>query len=91
MACCISASVREAQAAMEINTSETKRKCAIMKVSTAWLADYISLEGVTADSLADKITTAGIEIDGVERRNKGISGIVTGYVKSKESTPTPIS
>ncbi|WP_342477275.1 phenylalanine--tRNA ligase subunit beta [Paenibacillus sp. FSL H7-0350] len=58
-----------------------------MKVSTAWLADYISLEGVTADSLADKITTAGIEIDGVERRNKGISGIVTGYVKSKEKHP----
>lgn len=28
-----------------------------MKVSTAWLADYISLEGVTADQLADKITT----------------------------------
>ncbi|QSF46447.1 phenylalanine--tRNA ligase subunit beta [Paenibacillus tianjinensis] len=58
-----------------------------MKVSTGWLADYISLEGVTAEELADKITTAGIEIDGVERRNKGLSGIVTGYVKSKEKHP----
>ncbi|MDT3425037.1 phenylalanyl-tRNA synthetase beta chain [Paenibacillus forsythiae] len=58
-----------------------------MKVSTGWLADYISLEGVTAEELADKITDAGIEIDGVERRNKGLSGIVTGFVKSKEKHP----
>jgi len=58
-----------------------------VKVSTGWLADYISLEGVTADGLADQITAAGIEIDGVERRNKGIFGIVTGYVKSKEKHP----
>ncbi|AIQ12084.1 phenylalanine--tRNA ligase subunit beta [Paenibacillus durus] len=58
-----------------------------MKVSTGWLADYITLEGVTAEELADKITDAGIEIDGVERRNKGLSGIVTGFVKSKEKHP----
>ncbi|KGE18606.1 phenylalanine--tRNA ligase subunit beta [Paenibacillus wynnii] len=58
-----------------------------MKVSTGWLADYITLEGVAAEVLADKITAAGIEIDGVERRNKGITGIVVGYVKSKEKHP----
>ncbi|MCL6602611.1 MAG: phenylalanine--tRNA ligase subunit beta [Paenibacillus sp.] len=58
-----------------------------MKVSTDWLADYITLDGVTAEVLADKITAAGIEIDGVERRNKGITGIVVGYVKSKEKHP----
>ncbi|BCG58352.1 phenylalanine--tRNA ligase subunit beta [Paenibacillus sp. URB8-2] len=58
-----------------------------MKVSTGWLADYISLDGVTAEELADKITDAGIEIDSVECRNKGLSGIVTGFVKSKEKHP----
>lgn len=58
-----------------------------MKVSTAWLTDYISLDGVTAEELAQKITAAGIEIDGVEKRNKGLSGIVVGYVKSKEKHP----
>ncbi|WP_379133217.1 phenylalanine--tRNA ligase subunit beta [Paenibacillus sp. sgz500958] len=58
-----------------------------MKVSTGWLADYISIDGVTAEELADKITAAGIEIDGVERRDKGITGVVTGYVKSKEKHP----
>ncbi|WP_151735303.1 phenylalanine--tRNA ligase subunit beta [Paenibacillus tengchongensis] len=58
-----------------------------MKVSTEWLGDYISLEGVATEELADQITSAGIEIDGVERRNKGLSGIVVGYVKSKEKHP----
>lgn len=58
-----------------------------MKVSTGWLADYISLEGIAAEELAERITDAGIEIDGVERRNKGLSGIVTGFVKSKEKHP----
>ncbi|KAA9005351.1 phenylalanine--tRNA ligase subunit beta [Paenibacillus spiritus] len=58
-----------------------------MKVSTSWLKDYISLEGVTAAELAEKITAAGIEIDGIENRNQGLSGIVVGLVKSKEKHP----
>ncbi|MDP4095491.1 phenylalanine--tRNA ligase subunit beta [Paenibacillus sp. P96] len=58
-----------------------------MKVSTEWLSDYISLEQVTAEELAERITRAGIEIDVVENRNKGVSGVVVGYVKSKEKHP----
>ncbi|MFB5267950.1 phenylalanine--tRNA ligase subunit beta [Paenibacillus enshidis] len=58
-----------------------------MKVSTEWLSDYISLEQVAAEELAERITRAGIEIDVVENRNKGVSGVVVGYVKSKEKHP----
>ncbi|MFP4977971.1 phenylalanine--tRNA ligase subunit beta [Paenibacillus sp. CN-4] len=58
-----------------------------MKVSTGWLNDYISLEGVSPETLAEQITAAGIEIDGVERLNKGVKGVVTGYVKAKEKHP----
>jgi phenylalanyl-tRNA synthetase beta chain len=58
-----------------------------MKVSTEWLSDYISLEQVTAEQLAERITRAGIEIDAVENRNKGVAGVVVGYVKSKEKHP----
>ncbi|MFB5760298.1 phenylalanine--tRNA ligase subunit beta [Paenibacillus medicaginis] len=58
-----------------------------MKVSTEWLSDYISLEQVAAEELAERITRAGIEIDAVENRNKGVSGVVVGYVKSKEKHP----
>lgn len=58
-----------------------------MKVSTDWLSDYISLEGVDSETLASKITSAGIEIDVIEKRNQGISKVVVGYVKSKEKHP----
>lgn len=58
-----------------------------MRVSTDWLSDYISLEGVSAEELAGRITSAGIEIDVIEKRNQGISKVVVGYVKSKEKHP----
>ncbi|WP_458119608.1 phenylalanine--tRNA ligase subunit beta [Paenibacillus sp. Z6-24] len=58
-----------------------------MKVSTQWLSQYVSLEGVHAEDLAEQITRAGIEIDSVEQRNQGITGVVVGYVKSKEKHP----
>jgi len=58
-----------------------------VKVSTEWLSDYVSLENVTAEELAEQITRAGIEIDEVEHRNHGISKVVVGYVKSKEKHP----
>jgi phenylalanyl-tRNA synthetase beta chain len=34
-----------------------------MKVSYNWLKEYISLDGVTAEELADKLTTAGLEVE----------------------------
>lgn len=58
-----------------------------MKVSTNWLADYISLEDVNIEQLAEQITRSGIEIDSVENRNQGLTKVVVGYVKSKEKHP----
>lgn len=58
-----------------------------MKVSTQWLADYVSLENVNIEQLAEQITRSGIEIDSVENRNQGVSKVVVGYVKSKEKHP----
>ncbi|WP_438347282.1 phenylalanine--tRNA ligase subunit beta [Paenibacillus sp. FA6] len=58
-----------------------------MKVSMEWLKDYVALENVDAKDLAEQITRAGIEIDVVENRNKGVNKIVVGYVVSKEKHP----
>ena len=58
-----------------------------MKVSYEWLADYIDLTGVTAEELAEQMTRSGIEIDAVDNRNKGISKIVVGEVKTCEQHP----
>lgn len=58
-----------------------------MNVSYQWLSQYIDLTGVSAEELAEKMTRAGIEIDVVENRNKGLDNIVVGYVVSREKHP----
>ncbi|MFC4776989.1 phenylalanine--tRNA ligase subunit beta [Paenibacillus sp. GCM10023252] len=58
-----------------------------MKVSYKWLNEYIDVAGFSAEELAERMTRGGIEIDVVESRNKGVTGVVVGYVKSKEKHP----
>ncbi|MNO65721.1 Phenylalanine--tRNA ligase beta subunit [compost metagenome] len=58
-----------------------------MKVSADWLSQYVSLDQVNIAELAEQITRSGIEIDSIENRNKGITKVVVGYVKSKEKHP----
>lgn len=58
-----------------------------MKVSYKWLQQYVDLSGITPSELAEKMTRGGIEIDIVESRNKGVSGVVVGYVKEKQKHP----
>ncbi|SFB17044.1 MULTISPECIES: phenylalanine--tRNA ligase subunit beta [unclassified Bacillus (in: firmicutes)] len=58
-----------------------------MFVSYKWLQEYVDLSGVTAEQLAEKITKSGIEVEGVEVLNKGISGVVVGYVLEREQHP----
>ena len=58
-----------------------------MKVSMSWLSDYVDISGYTAQELAEKLTRGGIEVDGVEDRNLGVSGVVVGYVVEREKHP----
>ncbi|MDQ0270058.1 phenylalanine--tRNA ligase subunit beta [Cytobacillus purgationiresistens] len=58
-----------------------------MYVSYKWLQDYVDLTGVSPDELAEKITKSGIEVEGVETLNEGISGVVVGYVLEREKHP----
>lgn len=58
-----------------------------MFVSYRWLQEYVDLNGVTAQELADKITKSGIEVEGVEVLNKGIKGVVVGHVLECEKHP----
>lgn len=51
-----------------------------MLVSYNWLKDYVDINDVSAEELADKITKAGIEVEQVEVLNKGIEGVVVGHV-----------
>ncbi|MFZ3588404.1 phenylalanine--tRNA ligase subunit beta [Bacillus sp. DJP31] len=58
-----------------------------MFVSYKWLSEYVDLSGVTAEELAELITRSGIEVEGVEVLNKGVSGVVVGHVLEREQHP----
>ncbi|OXM85343.1 phenylalanine--tRNA ligase subunit beta [Paenibacillus rigui] len=58
-----------------------------MKVSYQWLSQYVDVAGFTAAELAEKLTRSGIEVDIVENRNKGVSQVFVGFVKSREKHP----
>ena len=57
-----------------------------MLVSYNWLKQYTNVED-NANVLAEKITRGGIEVEGVEYLAEEISGVVIGYVVSKEKHP----
>ncbi|WP_153721420.1 phenylalanine--tRNA ligase subunit beta [Sporosarcina cascadiensis] len=51
-----------------------------MLVSTNWLSNYIDWNELSAAELAEKITRAGIEVDGIIDRSFGMENVVIGYV-----------
>ncbi|OEH91886.1 phenylalanine--tRNA ligase subunit beta [Bacillus solimangrovi] len=58
-----------------------------MLVSYNWLQQYVDLDGISAEDLAEKITRTGIEVEGVEDLGAGINGVVVGYVKERNQHP----
>ncbi|MDF2924226.1 MAG: phenylalanyl-tRNA synthetase subunit beta [Paenibacillaceae bacterium] len=58
-----------------------------MKVSYQWLSQYVDVSGYTAEELADKLTRCGVEVDGAENRNLGVSHVVAGYVVERIKHP----
>ncbi len=58
-----------------------------MFVSYKWLQDYVNLSGVSAVELAERITKSGIEVEGVEVLNEGITGVVVGQVVERVQHP----
>lgn len=51
-----------------------------MLISYNWLKEYVNIK-ISPSELADRITKSGIEVEMVESLNKGISGVVVGYVQ----------
>ncbi|WP_445489550.1 phenylalanine--tRNA ligase subunit beta [Niallia sp. 03133] len=58
-----------------------------MLVSYKWLKDYVDLNDINPQELADKITKSGIEVEGVDVLNEGIKNVVIGYVVEREQHP----
>ncbi|MFC0270242.1 phenylalanine--tRNA ligase subunit beta [Metabacillus herbersteinensis] len=55
-----------------------------MYVSYKWLQQYVDVSDITPSDLAEKITRSGIEVEGVDVLNEGISGVVVGHVLERE-------
>ncbi|OYD08349.1 phenylalanine--tRNA ligase subunit beta [Paludifilum halophilum] len=58
-----------------------------MQVSYRWLNEYVDLEGVTPERLAEELTRGGIEVDGIQSRNGGVDRVVVGQVTEAGSHP----
>ncbi len=57
-----------------------------MKISLNWLRDYVDYDG-TPDALAELLTMAGVEVEGVETRGANFDKVVVAQVLSREQHP----
>lgn len=55
-----------------------------MKVSYNWLKEYLNLENITPEQLADQITLTGIEVDSLIVPGEGLKKLVVGEVRTVE-------
>ena len=58
-----------------------------MKLPVSWLAEYIDISDMSMKELADRITFAGIEIEGIEQVGPCFDNIVAGEVRTCEIHP----
>ncbi|MFS0673005.1 phenylalanine--tRNA ligase subunit beta [Ornithinibacillus sp. 179-J 7C1 HS] len=58
-----------------------------MLVSLNWLKDYVNIDGISPEQLAEKVTKSGIEVDHVEYIAEKSNNVVVGYVQTCEKHP----
>lgn len=58
-----------------------------MLVSLNWLKNYVNIDGIEVEDLAERITKSGVEVDGIHQFAKKSTNVVTGYVESCEKHP----
>jgi phenylalanyl-tRNA synthetase beta chain len=51
-----------------------------MKFTLKWLEQYVSLDGLSSERLADKLTMLGLEVEAVKDMSQGLEGIVTARI-----------
>ncbi|MDW7772519.1 MAG: phenylalanine--tRNA ligase subunit beta [Desulfobulbaceae bacterium] len=51
-----------------------------MKFTLKWLQQYVSIDGLTPDLLADKLTMLGLEVDAVKDMSRGLEGVLTAKI-----------
>ncbi len=57
-----------------------------MKLSYKWLSEYVSLDGISPEELADQMTRAGLEVEGIDKLAEA-TGLAIGEVMECEDIP----
>jgi phenylalanyl-tRNA synthetase beta chain len=57
-----------------------------MKFSVNWLREFVELPS-SVDELADLLTMAGVEIEGIEKRGANFENVVVAQIKTSEQHP----
>jgi phenylalanyl-tRNA synthetase beta chain len=57
-----------------------------VKIPLRWLAEYVDLPR-SVEELAERLTLAGLEIEGIERTGPDLSQVAVGHVLSREPHP----
>lgn len=58
-----------------------------MLVSYEWLSQYVDLEGITPEDIAEELNRTGIEVEVIYTRDPGVSGVIVGEVLFVEPHP----
>ena len=51
-----------------------------MKISLDWISDFVDLSGITAQTIADRLTLATAEVEGFEVLRRSVAGVLIGEV-----------
>ncbi|MBI5582287.1 MAG: phenylalanine--tRNA ligase subunit beta [Deltaproteobacteria bacterium] len=58
-----------------------------MKVTCNWLKEYVDLEGLSSEELAEGLTMAGLEVEAVQPLGLELAGLVVGKILAVEKHP----
>lgn len=58
-----------------------------MYISINWIKDFVNLDGLDVNEIANKFTLSCAEVEGVIEKGKDISGIITARIESVENHP----
>jgi phenylalanyl-tRNA synthetase beta chain len=56
-------------------------------ISYKWLKEYVNIDDLTAEQVAEKLTRSGVEVDAVTSLDKGITKLVVGKVLTCSKHP----
>ena len=56
-----------------------------MRTSWNWLSEFVDLEGLTPQEVADGLTQAGVEVEGIDELGRELDGVVVGRIIKRDA------